>query len=115
MPTAEARIATDRAARYLAQLCQHAAAVTRPGAHAHHSGGEDHAGMAVEAVEAQWSGTRGVIAFAPYGSCTLEAGESELLVRAEAADEAGLARIRRIVTADLTRFGRRDGLAVSWT
>lgn len=114
MPTAETRIATDRAARYLAQLCRHAAAVTRSGAHpgGPHAGGEDRADAT---VDAQWSDTRGVIAFAPYGSCTLEAGESELLVRVEAADEAALARIRRIVAADLDRFGRRDGLAVSWT
>jgi hypothetical protein len=36
MPTVEARIRTDRAARYLAQLCRHAAGVgvlDQPGRH----------------------------------------------------------------------------------
>jgi hypothetical protein len=113
MPTAETRIATDRATRYLAQLCRHAAAVTRLGTHpgGPHAEAEDHADVT---VDAQWSDTRGVIAFAPYGTCTLEAGASELVVRVEAADDAALTRIRRIVAADLDRFGRRDGLAVSW-
>jgi hypothetical protein len=113
VPTAETRIATDRAARYLEQLCRHAAAMDRLGGHPRgpHAGGEEHPDVT---VDARWSGTRGVIAFAPYGSCTLEAGESELVVRVEAADEDALARIRRIVAADLDRFGRRDGLAVSW-
>lgn len=110
MPTAETRIATDRAPRYLAQLCKHAAAIADTAAHGNgaHPGG--HAG-----VSAQWTDTRGVITFAPYGTCTLEAGESDLVVRVEAPDDAALTRIRAIVGADLDRFGRRDGLTVSWT
>lgn len=125
MPTAETRIDTERAGRYLAQLCRHAAAMAETGGHA----GAGHAGAGHAAaagsggerdgghvtVSAQWSDARGVITFAPHGHCTIEAGESALVVRVEAVDDDKLARIQQIIGADLDRFGRRDGLVVSWS
>jgi hypothetical protein len=126
MPTAETRIATDRADRYLVQLCRHAAAMAGRGGHrgsdpsGGHSGGQGGGHGAAEdgghvTVDAQWTDTHGVITFAPHGSCTVDAGESELVVRIEAVDGDKLARIQQIIGSDLDRFGRRDGLTVSWS
>jgi len=124
MPTAEARIDTDRGGRYLGQLCRHAAAMAGVDGHrgADHGATADHSpapgghrDTGHVTVDAQWSDTSGVITFAPHGTCTLEAGESALVVRVDAVDDDKLARIQQIIGSDLDRFGRRDGLVVSWT
>jgi hypothetical protein len=111
MPTVQARIPTTRAARYLAQFCDHAAAMSagnRPGAAGHGGhGGPD--------VSVERAGTRAVVAFGTRGRCTFDAGPAALLATIEAADQEALARIRQIVTDDLTRFGRRAALTVTWT
>jgi hypothetical protein len=109
MPTATARIETDRPSRYLIQLCEHANAM---------AGAQDrtHAGRAHHQarVRAEWTGDHGVIHFEPWGRCTLEATATTLLLRAEATGEDDLRRLQDIIAADLGRFGRRDHLTVSW-
>jgi hypothetical protein len=110
MPTAEARIETERPSRYLVQLCQHAAAMGgAPHGHRAHRGDGP-----VARVEAEWSGTLGVIRFDPWGQCTVEATATTLTLRIEAAGENELRRIRDVITSDLTRFGRRDQVSVIW-
>jgi hypothetical protein len=113
MPTAEARIETDRPERYLAQICQHAAAMG-DGDHQARMHGGDHPQREELGVHAEWSETRGAVTFTPGGTCSLTADESALTLRIEATDEDSLQRIRDILTRDLDRFGRRDGLVVSW-
>jgi hypothetical protein len=110
MPTAEAQIETGRPSRYLVQLCQHAAAMgSAPHGHrAHHGDGPP------TRVQAEWSGTLGVIRFDPWGQCTVEATATTLTLRIEAAGENELRQIRDLITSDLTRFGRRDQLSVTW-
>jgi uncharacterized protein len=93
MPTACARIRTDRASRYLVHLCKHAVAM---------------------GVSAEWSAAHGVISFGPRGRCTLDATGDALVLTASSDDSGGLRRIQDIITADLGRFGRRDGLTVTW-
>jgi hypothetical protein len=108
MPTAEARIRTDRASRYLDQLCGHTA---RIGGHHHH--GADTA-AAVMPRRAEATGTDGVIEF-DRGRCTLRATADELTLRAEANEAQHLTLIQDALADRLRLIGRRDQLTVTWT
>jgi hypothetical protein len=96
MPTAEAYVPTDRAIRYLQQLCSHASRL-------------GHAGPSGEAT----SGTTGRITFGG-ARCDLTAGPTALTLRVTADDEQQLRGLQEAVTRTLERVGRRDGLAVVW-
>jgi hypothetical protein len=100
MLIAEARVETERAGRYLIQLCQHM-----------HKAGRAHPQMR---AHVEWSDDRGVIGF-DRGRCTLRALPGVLMLRAEAPDEDTLRRIEQGVTDRLGRIGRRDHLTVTWT
>ncbi|MDQ4018578.1 MAG: DUF2218 domain-containing protein [Actinomycetota bacterium] len=50
----------------------------------------------------------------PAGRLELEANRGELVVRAEAADEAGLGRVEEIAGSHLVRFARKGRLELSW-
>lgn len=113
MPIAEARIATERPNRYLAQFCKHAAAMggsrgrrvrVHPGPLAAHDDLQLHA---------EWSGTEGTVSFDPWGRCLLRTESDVLVVRVEGADEQALQRIQDILTCDLDRFSRHD-LTMNW-
>lgn len=112
MITAEAHIETDRPERYLAQICKHAAAMGGGGHRARMHGG--HPEQDELEVDAEWSGARGTVTFAPAGTCALRADGTVLTLRVEATDDAGLRRIQEILSRDLDRFGRRDDLVVVW-
>jgi hypothetical protein len=103
IPVSTARVATERPALYLRQLCQHFAdARERHGAQEFDVAFDDHEGL---------------IDFAPVvsGTCRLNAGqEGVLMVEASGSDQATLERVQRIVTRHLERFGRTDGLTVEW-
>ena len=113
MPTAEARIQTDRPERYLVQLCQHASAMGGAG-HGARMHGEGHRTPEDVEVHAEWSDTRGDLSFAPWGTCAVTVEGTSLSLRIEAVDGEALRRIQDIVSRDLDRFGRRDGLVVQW-
>lgn len=100
MPTAETRVATDRASRYLVQLCEHLNQL---------SGG--HRGPGVRQVE--WTETRGVLTLA-FGRCELVADDEGLVVRIVAGDGAVLDHLKDELAARIETIGRRDGLAVRW-
>lgn len=110
MPSIDAHIATDRAGRYLAQLCKHAGAMG--GGH----GARMHVGGMRRdvSVHTECSDTHGVLTFTPWGTCTLTAGPATLSLRIDATDEESLRQIQDVLTRDLNRFGRRDGLAIDW-
>ena len=111
MPSAEARIPTDRAARYLEQLCRHLGAM----GNMRHvpAGGHGGAGMPrVESIEQ--NGSRAVIRFAD-GAWDLQAHEDALVLRVEAQEAASLERLKAAIAARITKIGRRDGLAVIWS
>ncbi|MEU0791816.1 DUF2218 domain-containing protein [Amycolatopsis sp. NPDC005961] len=109
MPVAEARIVTPRAERFLTQLCRHAEAMGGKARHLH--GGEGQARP--EVVRVERGENTGKITFS-WGECTLRSTSDTLAVHVEAEDADNLAGLQRILTADLERFGRRDGLEVSW-
>ena len=99
MLIAEATVATDRASRYLVQLCRHVklAAQRNPLMQAH----------------VEWSDDRGLISFG-WGQCTLRADPGVLTLRAEAPDREGLHQLEQRVAARLEQVGRRDRLMVTW-
>ncbi|MFL6072553.1 MAG: DUF2218 domain-containing protein [Mycobacteriales bacterium] len=116
MLACETTIEIDRPGRYLAQLCRHAAAMGATG------GGHRPRAHATAAaltrgdvqVHAEYSDTHGLITLAPWGRCTLTAGTDVLTLRIEATDPDALRRIQEILGRDLERFGRRDGVSVTW-
>jgi hypothetical protein len=110
MIAARAHVRTDRAARYLAQLCNHGRQLGRI-AHRPRSHGDGGAPPAVRA--AGWSGTDGFIDFGS-GRCTLHATDEALTLTAEADDLQNLRQIQEGVTRRLERIGRRDRLSLSW-
>ena len=113
MPTAEARVRTDRASRYLSQLCEHTARVST------HALGDQHhprhgEGPAVPTPRhAEHSDTQGVIEF-DAGRCILRATAEELILVAEADDQHHLRLVQDALTARLQQIGRRDHLTVTW-
>jgi hypothetical protein len=109
MPIAEALVETDRASRYLVQLCQHANQMGQ-----HHwprARGGGHVPPTVEHVES--SDTHGVISFGE-GRCVLQAAAGVLTLRAEAADKDSLRKLQDRIAHRLETMGRRDQLTVTW-
>jgi hypothetical protein len=114
MPTAEADIRTEHAARYLARLCGHAAKMG-PAGHrlghrrlSHARGDEP-----PEVRQVDFADTEGTVTL-NWGQWTMRALPGLLAVRAEAADEESLRRIKDLLTARLQKFGRREQLTVNW-
>lgn len=120
MVTAEARIETERASRYLAQLCRHISNISnmsdkaRPLRHRprRHLAGQAQSPPNVR-PHAEWSETRGIISFGG-GKLTMQAGADSLTLRAEADSEENLQQLQDLVTERLEKFGRRDHLKVNW-
>lgn len=111
MPTAEAQVETDRASRYLVQLCSHTSQMSR----LRHRAAVGHGGgrMVSEVQDVDWSDTVGIVRFTG-GQCTLRAGSDALTLLVEADDEETLQRLRAGVAGRLEKIGRRDGLKVTW-
>jgi hypothetical protein len=92
MLVAEAQIRSERASRYLVQLCKHFAHKT----------------------PADYDGKRGRVDFQP-GLCVMEAEDERLNLRCEAQSEPDLHRVKEIVAVHLERFARQEQIAVTWT
>jgi hypothetical protein len=103
---AVARIATDRADRYIDQLCGHRGHLGRIGAL--HNGNRMPRVLGIERGE---SGTR--VRF-DLGTWHLAAAPDALAVRVCAEDAESLERLKGAVAARITKIGRRDGLALIW-
>jgi hypothetical protein len=92
MPQSESRVVTEKPAPYMKQLCKHFG----------------------HKVDVEFDDERGNIAF-QMGRCDLDASEPGVLkLRATAPDDEGLERTRSVIGSHLERFGKRDGLSVSW-
>jgi hypothetical protein len=100
MLIAEASVVTERANRYLVQLCRHVHLVARA-----------HPRLR---ARVEWSDDRGTISLGG-GRCTLRAEPGVLRLRAEAPDEEGLCQLEQRVAERLEQVGRRDRLTVTWT
>jgi hypothetical protein len=110
MPTAHARVSTDRAGRYLTQLASH---VGRMATHGDRLRNHGHHGAPPAAPPTGVTGTDAVLTF-DGGRCTLHATDSTLILHTEADDEQRLQEITSRVAARLERIGERDGLTVAW-
>jgi hypothetical protein len=107
MPTAEAHVQTERPSRYLVQLCQH---FNHKGSFL---GSHRPEFLRPELMNVEWSADHGTVSFG-WGQCTMQAGQGVLILRAEADSEENLRRVQDVVTRNLSRFGRRDRLTVTW-
>ena len=114
MPTAEADIQTDHAARYLERVCGHAGKMG-PAGHrlGHRPPSHARGGGPPEVRYVECSGTEGTVSL-NCGQWTMRALPGLLAVRVEAADEQSLQRIQDLLTARLEKFGRREHLPVNW-
>jgi hypothetical protein len=91
MYIAETRVNSEKASRYLVQLCKHFAHKT----------------------PAEYDETQGRVDFQP-GLCLMSAADNELVVRCEAGTEPALARVKSIVEDHLVRFAWREKIGLSW-
>ncbi len=91
MYAADARVNSDKASRYLIQLCKHFAHKT----------------------PAEYDGTQGRVDFRP-GLCLLTASANELVVTCEASTASELDRVKYIVEDHIVRFGWREKIGVEW-
>lgn len=116
MYSAAAEIPTDRASRYLVQLCKHfsnkgSALRHRPRFHA--GGGRPVTEAEAALMRVQWSETRGEVDFG-WALCSLQATSATLVIQAQAQDSDSLQRAMDVVTAHLGRYSRRQPLTVRW-
>lgn len=110
MLTSEARVETERARRYLAQICRHFSNLRRHESRRH----ADEAQPRPEVqVHVEWTETLGTADFG-WGQCTMQADPDALTLRADATDEDNLQRVQDLVAEHLERFGKRDQLKVTW-
>lgn len=112
MLTAEARVPTERASRYLVQFCRHASHMGQPTGHRPRphggAGGAPH-----EVSHVAWSDTLGTVRLG-CGHCVLQATEDTLLLSVDAVDEDNLQRLLDGIARRLETIGRRDQLTVNW-
>jgi uncharacterized protein len=102
MVVSTSRVATEHAAVYLKQLCEHFA---DPG-HRH----------SPQEFEVSFDERQGLIDFAPVvsGTCRVDARDGVLILEACGSDQPSLERVQRIVAKHLERFGQREALTVEW-
>lgn len=110
MHTCEARIATDRAQRYLDQLCGHLGQMQ----HMRHLPSSGHGGAGVPRVEQVEQAPGSAVIRFTDGAWMLEASADALVLRVEAEDPAALERLTNAISARIAKIGRRDGLTVDW-
>lgn len=89
--TSRADVATDKPVPYMRQLCKHFG----------------------HKVDAAYGEDSGHIQF-EFGRCELQAADGVLQLTVSAPDESGRERMRNVIGSHLERFGKRDGLSVSW-
>ncbi|MCV7283805.1 DUF2218 domain-containing protein [Mycolicibacterium wolinskyi] len=104
MATRVAHLATDTPDRYLRQMRRHAqmfaSRVGRP-SRLHTAGAQASAALD---VRVECTGGNATITFNPRGRCRLHAEGTQLVIRVDNDDEAGLRQITHIVTPDIARF-----------
>jgi len=96
MLTAQGRIETGRASRYLVQLCEHLNQMARHDTHRSHT----HNGAPPSVEDVEQSDTDAVITF-DCGRCTLRATADSLILRVEAAEAENGQRIQNMLTQRL--------------
>lgn len=92
MHVVEAQVKSEKASRYLVQLCKHFAHKT----------------------PTDYDESTGRVDFQP-GLCVMYAVGDQLSLRCEAQTEPALHRVKAIVEDHLVRFAWREKIAVTWT
>lgn len=114
MPTAEAHLATERASRYLVQLCRHLGQMTLMSHLAHRLPAGHGGGRTPPAVQdVDHTDTHAGISFAD-GRWTLDATADTLTLRVDADNDEALRRLQDAIATRIEKIGRRDGLRVDW-
>jgi uncharacterized protein len=90
--SSQATVVTEKPVPYMRQLCKHFG----------------------HKVDAAFDDDSGYIDF-DAGRCDLRAADGELLLTVTAQTEENRERLRNVVGSHLERFGKRDGLSVSWS
>lgn len=113
MLSAEAHVETERASRYLIQLCRHARQMGqhRPDRPHTHDGTDTQTPPEVRHVEC--SDTYGIVSLS-VGQWTMQATPDTLTLHAKATIEENLQRIQDLLARRLETIGRRDHLTVNW-
>jgi hypothetical protein len=104
-----AHVDTERANRYLAQLCRHFSNLRR-----HESRMAKAPKRPDIRVHVECSERHGTITFDDWGRCTMDASPEALTLSVEAPDEGQLRRVQGLVGEHVERFGKRDDLKVNW-
>ena len=114
MVTAQTSVPTERAGRYLVQLCEHLQLIAtgRIGAGGHHQPGKHPDGLP-DVRHVEWTAQRGTVAFAD-GQVSFDATSQALSIRVEAPTAEALERIKTLVAQRIRTIGRRDQVTVSW-
>lgn len=92
MHVAKAQVRSQKASRYLVQLCKHFA----------------------HKIPTDYDDTRGKVTFQP-GSCVMRAMGDQLSFRCEARTAPDLAIVKSVVESHFTRFAAKESIAVVWT
>ena len=109
VPTAHTDVSTDRAGRYLVQLCEHLNQIRH---HARHGVTTDSPGPP-QVRHVEWSDDHGVVELAA-GRCNLDADDDTLTLTLTADDAGELRRMQDLLATRLETIGRRDNLTVTW-
>ena len=91
MHNAHATIRSEKADRYLVQLCKHFA----------------------HKIPATWDGGKGHADFG-FGTCAMSAEDGVLTLECKAPEAEGLGRVKYIVEDHIVRFGWKEEISVSW-
>ena len=92
MKTSTAQVRTDKASRYLVQLCKHFG----------------------HRVPTEWSEAEGLVRFEP-GTCRMTAAPDLLTLTCESATPEDLAVVESTVADHLVRFAWKEDLSVTWS
>lgn len=91
MHKAHATIRSDKAGRYLIQLCKHFA----------------------HKIPATWEDGKGHADFG-FGTCDMTATDDSLHLECSAPETEGLGRVKYIVEDHIVRFGWKEEISVAW-
>jgi hypothetical protein len=110
MPASTARIETTRANRYQTQLVDHLGHLSH--GMQHHGRQGEHAGPP-QVLSVARADDHAAITFA-WGTCTLQASGTALVVRLEARDAADLGQAEALIAHRIQTIGSREQLTVEW-
>lgn len=91
MLSAQAKVETEKAERYLKALCNH---FNRK-------------------VTAEYTDNHGTVQFG-FGYCEMDADTQSLIIRIQADNDENFARVKYVVSDHLERFSGDEGLKVNW-